>query len=283
MKQMEMVCMELVNRGYNAVITEVPKNNVMMEAIQIRKDEVGIMFYDKTFQGSTPEEICDNIEARLEDLFSKAPDYGKLKDPEYILNHLNIRICRNDWQAEGRLADAVTRPVEGTDLTAYMVVEVSTGDGGKGTTILKGVMMKEAGLDADACWTAATVALEEQSTAVDMMTELYGSMPPELIATMMQEPPQMVILSNKEKMAGASAILSEAKLQEAADMLRTEKMILLPSSIHECLAVPMVGPMTPENLRQMIAEINAGVVAEDEWLSDHPYMWDGMKLSSLAV
>ena len=77
-------------------------------------------------------------------------------------------------------------------------------------------------------------------------------------------------------------ILSREALEQAATLLGTDSIYLIPSSIHECIAVPM-GASEESILTDMICDVNGNIVNQDEWLSDHPYIWDGKRLRSAGV
>lgn len=48
---------------------------------------------------------------------------------------------------------------------------------------------------------------------------------------------------------------------------------VLPSSIHECLILPMSGQFSREMLRKLVQEVNLTQVEEEEVLSDQVYVY----------
>ena len=85
----------------------------------------------------------------------------------------------------------------------------------------------------------------------------------------------MLVLTNVERAFGAAAILYDGVLKQVADQMCCD-LFLLPSSVHEFIAVPMKGDVTMEKipkLNQMIAEVNAGQLLPEEVLSDHAYIY----------
>lgn len=81
----------------------------------------------------------------------------------------------------------------------------------------------------------------------------------------------MYILSNSSKLYGAAGILDRELVNEFA---RGRDMYILPSSVHETIFVS-IEKYCPEELDQMVAEINELEVAEEERLVDHCYFYDG--------
>ena len=83
----------------------------------------------------------------------------------------------------------------------------------------------------------------------------------------------MYVLTNKEKLQGASTILYPDVLSTFADR-KNANLWLLPSSIHEWIIVCDDGNMNRETLSEMIQEVNSTQLAVDEILSDHPYYYN---------
>ena len=89
--------------------------------------------------------------------------------------------------------------------------------------------------------------------------------------------PPMIVVTNERKLQGASAILSSNTLKLVEEKLGGEYYIL-PSSIHESIAVPVEG-VDVEELKQMVREINMTEVKPEDFLSDNVFKYDGNKLS----
>lgn len=87
----------------------------------------------------------------------------------------------------------------------------------------------------------------------------------------------MYVLTNKSKHLGASAIIYDDVLNEAAKILKTEKIIILPSSIHEVIAIPY--SEDKERFIEMVKEVNGTEVDPKDRLTDAILVWDGKILS----
>lgn len=81
----------------------------------------------------------------------------------------------------------------------------------------------------------------------------------------------MYILSNPSKLYGAAGILDRELVNEFA---KGRDMYILPSSVHETIFVS-TEKYCPEELDQMVAEINELEVLKEERLVDHCYFYDG--------
>jgi hypothetical protein len=85
----------------------------------------------------------------------------------------------------------------------------------------------------------------------------------------------MYVISNRTKLSGAATILNDEVMQELAQRMG-ENFYVLPSSIHECLAVPESFG-TPQELSMLVQEVNDTEVTPEERLSDHVYHYDAEK------
>ena len=81
----------------------------------------------------------------------------------------------------------------------------------------------------------------------------------------------MHILTNSRGTYGAAGILDKELLKEFAGK---QDYYILPSSVHECILVPVTDEVNKEKLDNMVAEINATQVSAEERLTDHSYYYD---------
>ena len=86
------------------------------------------------------------------------------------------------------------------------------------------------------------------------------------------EPLKLFVLSNSTKCHGATALLYNNQLQKCADEL-DQDLIIIPSSIHEILYLPVSAVDDMDYVTQMIQSVNESEVSVDEILSDHPYLY----------
>ncbi|MCR5774164.1 MAG: DUF5688 family protein [Lachnospiraceae bacterium] len=82
----------------------------------------------------------------------------------------------------------------------------------------------------------------------------------------------MYILSNKERINGASAMLYDGVLRKFAGNLGRD-LYILPSSVHEIIIVPESEIFCPESLAEMIGEVNDTQVSGEEILSYSLYRY----------
>lgn len=80
----------------------------------------------------------------------------------------------------------------------------------------------------------------------------------------------MYVLTNQERHFGAASLLYPGVLERISERLSTD-FYVLPSSIHECIIVPVSGNYTRAKLEEMVTEINQTYVQPQDILSDHVY------------
>lgn len=105
----------------------------------------------------------------------------------------------------------------------------------------------------------------EDSFIFEMVDEIMGN-------GVCTRPVNMYVLTNKIGLFGAGAILYSNVLEEFSKKVDSD-LIILPSSIHEVIIVPLNELSTTDNLRQMVMEINSTQVADEEVLSDSVYIY----------
>ena len=84
--------------------------------------------------------------------------------------------------------------------------------------------------------------------------------------------PTLYVLSNQTGINGAVCMLYEDVIKNFADTLDSD-LIILPSSIHEVLIVPDSHTQEYEVFRDMVRNVNAEDVPEEEILSDELYLY----------
>ena len=88
--------------------------------------------------------------------------------------------------------------------------------------------------------------------------------------------PQLYVISTAGSYCGASAVL-DAGIQQKLGEVFPDGCYILPSSIHECLAVS--SDMDVHTLAHMVHDINRSEVAEQDRLSDHVFRLDDNTLA----
>lgn len=83
----------------------------------------------------------------------------------------------------------------------------------------------------------------------------------------------MYVLSNVDRQFGAVNIIYDSVLSEIGRKLEDD-FYILPSSVHECIIVPVKTRATRDELKNMVWDINRTQVLPEEVLSDHVYFYE---------
>lgn len=83
----------------------------------------------------------------------------------------------------------------------------------------------------------------------------------------------MWVLGNEKQMFGAGAILYEGLMKEISERIGAEDIVILPSSVHECILLPLTDAMDTYYLRSMVHEVNVTNVEPEDRLSENVYLY----------
>lgn len=170
------------------------------------------------------------------------------------------------------------------DMTVMFATVLAQKEGERLTLPITNEMMNDMGIDQAQLKEAALANISEQDYSFKSMRDvLIESMFPDgvpendPIVEMMLPPEdpemQMYVLTNECSVNGAAEILNQKAMDEIADKLGGD-FVVLPSSVHETIILPLTDEMDPAMLESMVQEINAGVVNEEDKLSDHVFQYD---------
>mgnify|MGYP007067131127 CR=1 FL=1 len=121
----------------------------------------------------------------------------------------------------------------------------------------------------------------------DVIMDMFvrDGMPKEMVEVFMEEMPQerlMYVIGNQQGINGAVSMMYEDTLHRLAEELETD-LYILPSSVHEVIAVS-TDMGDPNELAQMVSEINMDQVALCDRLSNQVYHYDkDLRKLSLAT
>ena len=82
---------------------------------------------------------------------------------------------------------------------------------------------------------------------------------------------RMYMVTNRKKINGFGSVLYPDVLEEMCRILQCDRLYILPSSIHEAIVMPQDLGMSPEELQEMVKNVNKDCVTEEEYLSDSVY------------
>ena len=126
------------------------------------------------------------------------------------------------------------------------------------------------GISSEELDNAASANMEREgfmARTMESMLEEMGMLPDQ---TLVGECP-MLIITNRRRMYGAAVMAHPDYFGTLFEKTGCD-LYILPSSIHEVIAVP-AGESEPDDLRQMVKEVNVSELDAEEFLSDNVYRY----------
>lgn len=90
---------------------------------------------------------------------------------------------------------------------------------------------------------------------------------------------RMSVLTNHPRLQGAIGMIHKDILNKFLEENQAEKVLILPSSIHETILIPCDTLPNMEYMKDMVKEVNATQVQPEEILSDNVYVYDGNEIT----
>ena len=264
------------NEGFAVYTQWIEKNNISLEALIIRhvtEQEVPV-FYLKDFYGAyrggvplqgTAMHICRLYECRrqLRAPFGELSDFGAVKDKLRI--HLVEKEGNQRYLEEG--------PYRILTLGAAIVTaEVLDTPDGKFCARVTEELLRGYGISDDRLFETAMEETCRQEPACFFPYERAVNALGEALKEDLGAEPYLYVLTNRSGQFGAAAALYPGVLSEAGEVLG-EDFYLLPSSVHELLAIPKSEGLKPTYLRKILQEVNAERTAPEEQLGSEVFVY----------
>lgn len=259
-RMMNLVVKALEEMGIVAAITTVQKIDGEHKGLSFGTGNVRpTMYFTEEHEKMTSKEIAKWFADKYEHM-PKAPevDASAMMTREYIKSHVHAKLV----PASAYVNDKARK--EFLDLVKLYYIDTPI-EGG--TVTLLESHLKHTGITVDELDSWASDSYEVKGMFETMM-ELNPGMAQMLGAP---EHEEQLVLSNSKKINGAAAMTDKKILELALDKLGVDSLYILPSSIHECLAVAMGDP---DELRNMVCEVNDIQVAPEERLSYNVYKYE---------
>lgn len=214
------------------------------------------------------ETTCHEMEENTPELF----DHG-LMEWDNVKERIFPRVVNTERNQE-YLAEHPSR--EKADLSMHYRILVSANNEGTSTIGVTNDLMEKWGVTEEELFQAAQ---ENEHNFYPSMVKTIG----DIVASLGAELPDecqgmptkynMYVITNSINQNGATAMFSDEPFAKLSAYLNTD-LYILPSSIHEVIAVSTEGWWNPETLAMMVRQVNAESVAPEEQLSDHVYSYD---------
>lgn len=264
----------IVGSDYKVVTKEIIKNNnVKLNAIIITA-EIQTMtptiyvdnYIEKIASGETNVEKAATEIAELYHQYSKPDldiDISELQSKAFILGNVCYQLVNTEKNKE-RLQNLPHKEV--LDLSAIYRVKINE----EASYVVNADMLKIAGLTTQELDEAAKENTKKDGFRISTIQEiLFPSGISDGIENGIQD---IYVLTNTSGNNGANILLYKEKLKELADKICSD-FYILPSSIHEVLALPVRDADDSEALLDMVYSINQTEVDDEEVLSNCVYIY----------
>lgn len=234
--------------------------------------------YEHYLETENLQEVLQSAARRMDMAFKEMPEIGDV-NLESAKDNIVFQVI-NTLQNEDMLRDMPHREFQDLSIIYRWVVKVD--ENGIQSSAIRNNLAEQLGMNEEQLFKCAVentrrIFPPTVKSMNDVIREMFISdgMPAEVADMMIGEMPEdkmMWVISNDRGINGAGSMLYEDNLHKLAMKLETD-LYILPSSVHECIAVSTnVGD--PYELAEMVSEINMGQVALEDRLSNQVYHYD---------
>lgn len=269
---------EKAEPGAEVTLHKVQKNNgVKMDAITVLLPGETIApavylpeYYLRFLDGETMDELAERLlrKSGSQRLYKTLPT-EMLRDFDNLRHRIQYRLVNFQLNREFLKDVPYSRVL---DLACIYYYDLTCPNMEKGTVVIRN-------RDLD-IWNISQFYLQkiaEENTPAIAKPEIFpiqeAMEEDHLDESGMEDEIPMFILTNEQRVYGASCLLYSDVLLPLADKLDSD-LFILPSSIHEVILTPDRGYLSRTDLEETVKEINHTQVAPYEVLSDHVYYYD---------
>ena len=290
---------EFADTTVSVYIQEVRKiNDIHLHGIVVRKSNVSpsvspTVYLETPYQeyqnGTSLEDILTDLAHVIVKNTGNCPaDISGINDFKKIKNMIRIKLVNAETNHD-YLSDKICTPIDNTDLVAaYFIDLAKTGENHATVMITKALFDTWHDIDIQTLHETALHNVSDCASFMNIRTVLsemcHGTLPAEFDV---EDDNVMYVLSSTDKYCGAASMLCPNTMDLVTDHVKRNNgndpaFFLLPSSIHETLVVPCRDQMSVADLKRMVEEVNATVLAPEDLLSDHVYIYTDHKLKIAA-
>jgi hypothetical protein len=234
--------------------------------------------YEHYLDTENLQEVLQSAAASMEKAFTNVSEVGSL-DFDSARDNIVFQVI-NTAQNEDMLRDMPHREFQDLSIIYRWVVKAD--EQGVQSSVVRNSLAAKFGMTEEELFRCAVentkrILPPTVRSMNDVMRDMFikDGMPEDMADMMLGDIPEnqmMWVISNERGFNGAGSMLYEEKLHDLAMRLETD-LYILPSSVHECLAVSTdIGD--PYELANMVNEVNMAEVALEDRLSNQVYHYD---------
>ena len=238
-------------------------------------------FYDNYQSGEEMEKILSDIaDLRIRNEVRDVFDVEQVTDFSRVANAIVPHLINKEWNL--RLLEQRPYTEVADDLAVTYHIMLKQDFDGAASVPITYALMQGWGVDVN---TLHDLAIKNMSVLMPSTFQsmssvlgemLYKDMDEEdrenLLSDMLPQDDFMFVLSNKQRMFGAAAVLDKNIMKAVVDRFGKD-FYICPSSTHELIIVSAPEGVNTEEISELIQSVNENEVSQDDKLGTHPYRY----------
>lgn len=265
------------NEGLTATINSVTKNNgTSLDALTITRQTKGIsaspaIYLNGFYQDYLKKVPFNDILEEIANIYINNKDFP-VSNLNFLNDTENIIFNVINKKTNEELLKTVPH-IEFLDLAIIFRYVVDIKKDGISSVIINNSLTK---IDAQELLRYALINNKRKFTySIKSMEEIMSELMGIFYEPGGESSTGMYVISNNIGINGSSVLLYTEVFKKLSDKLNADKLYILPSSIHELIAVPVIGiDFNIKELKDMVISINGTEVSPEEILSDSVYQYD---------
>ena len=268
------VCCEISQRMPEAHVelkTVTKNNGVKLTGIAIRfKDEFVTptiyleQFFEKS-DGDINENLIDTIIEVANKNRVKSVDFSFFKDYETVKHGLKVKLINTETNKE-LLTQVPHKSFLDLSIVTYYEMDETSQFGTATIRIRNGLLEQWDVSESQVISDAINNMFSNEKCVIRNMNEMIKEM------TGMDAPEMPLFVAQSGMLFGAKAMLYSKDIMCFAKSIESD-LYIIPSSIHEIILVPSSLGMKPDDITDMIQDINGTEVDTEDILSNHVYFF----------
>lgn len=234
-------------------------------------------FFETYKNGADMDEIIGELLETSGNIPGEEVDMSFFQNFSTVRNRLCMKLVNKERNAE--LLSKVPHR-EFLDMAVIYYVDFNNPRIGAGSILIYNSHMEMWGVTEEDLWEVASINTPIQKpgrieSMKNIMAELFAGLEncdSECCNSRAEIPARMLVITNTDRVYGAAVILYNKMLKQAADRADSD-LFILPSSLHEVLAIPVIEEYDVAELKAMVVDVNRNVLQPEDVLSDNVYIY----------
>lgn len=263
----------LTNKGYKVEEKEVTKNGVILSGITFLSDSNvnPVIYLDEIIKEANKKGIdLETAANEIIKIYEKNKGYNvdieAILKENYILKNVFVGLQK---ESKEEIEKRICKDLKGIE--EYLYIRIEANNDSFSSMKVTSQLVSNLEIPKSELWESAIANTCKESTLTSLaetIAELSG-MP---LNEELESQIPFYVLTNASKIKGASAILNRSLLREFASKKNVDKIVVLPSSIHETLIAAYTDDLDISELSDMVKCVNSEQVDPTEQLTNQAYI-----------